>query len=63
MQLKKQQFFTSVRLQYSLTYASIQGITVSSLVALHDTAHKHFDRRHLFVGVSRAIASDQLIVY
>ena len=52
-----------MRLQYALTYASIQGTTVETLVALHDTNHPAFDRRNLFVGSSRAVANDKLIVY
>ena len=52
-----------MRLQCELTFASIQGATVETLVALHDTNHPHFDRRNLFVGSSRALANDKLIVY
>ena len=53
----------SMRLRYALTYASIQGITVKGLLALHDTSHLHFDRTKLFVGASRAVASDLLVIY
>ena len=52
-----------MRLQYALTFASIQGTTVKTLVALHDTNQPHFDKRNLFVGSSRAVANDKLIVY
>ena len=63
LELKKAHFFKSMRLQYALTFASIQGTTVKCLVALHDTNHPHFGRRNLFVGSSRAVANDKLIVY
>ena len=63
VELTHAKFFKAVRLGYALTYASTQGVTIRTLVALHDTGHSHFDRRKLFVGVSRALASDKLIVY
>ena len=63
IELSRSAFFKSMRLNYALTYASIQGVTISSLLALHDTSHPHFDARQLFVGVSRAVAHDLLIVY
>jgi hypothetical protein len=63
IELSHGQFFKAVRLGYALTYASIQGVTIRTLIALHDTGHAHFDRRKLFVGVSRATASDKLVVY
>ena len=61
--LARKESFRNFSLHYARTYASIQGITVSWLIALHGTSHCHFDRRHLFVGVSRAVSSDKLIVY
>ena len=63
LELKRAHFFKSMRLQYALTFASIQGTTVKCLVALHDTTHPHFGRRNLFVGSSRAVANDKLVVY
>ena len=63
VELTRKAFFRSMRLQYALTYASIQGVTIKTLLALYDTSHPHFDSRHLFVGTSRAIASDVLVVY
>jgi len=63
IRLSRQHFFRSMRLRYCLTYASVQGVTCRSLLALHDTEHAHFDRRKLFVGTSRAVASDLLVVY
>jgi hypothetical protein len=63
VELKHAHFFRSMRLQYALTFASIQGTTVGTLVALHDTVHPAFDRRNLFVGTSRAVANDKLVVY
>jgi hypothetical protein len=56
-------FFKSFRMRYALTYASVQGLTIAGLLALHDTAHARFDRRKLFVGASRAKTFDQLVVY
>lgn len=61
--LSRRKFFTSMRLRYARTYASIQGLTISGLMALHDTGHAHFDLCKLFVGTSRAVASDLLVVY
>jgi hypothetical protein len=61
--LSRRKFFMSMRLRYSLTYASVQGVTIKTLLALHDTSHPHFDRTKLFVGTSRAVASNMLIVY
>jgi hypothetical protein len=63
VQMSRKAFFQTFRLNYALTYASIQGVTIKTLLALHDTSHVHFNPRHLFVGTSRAIASDMLIVY
>ena len=63
VQMTRKAFFRNFRLNYALTYASIQGVTIRTLLALHDTSHVHFNPRHLFVGTSRAIASDMLIVY
>ena len=61
--LCRRKFFTSMRLRYARTYASIQGLTITGLLALHDTQHPHFDMKKLFVGASRAVASDLLIVH
>jgi hypothetical protein len=41
-------------LSYAQTYASCQGAKFDETLRLHDTAHKFFTRRHLFVGLSRA---------
>jgi hypothetical protein len=43
-----------LRLSYAQTYASCQGTEFDGSVCLWDTAHRHFSRRHLFVGLSRA---------
>ena len=63
IQLKRGEFFRSLRLKYAVTYASAQGITVDGLLALHDTAHAHFDWRKLYVGLSRATGKNKVIVY
>jgi hypothetical protein len=46
-----------LRLSYAQTYASCQGTEFADSLCLWDTAHKHFSRRHLFVGLSRAKAN------
>ena len=61
--LSASKFFSSMRLRYALTYASIQGVTVKTLLALHDTSHTHLDLTKLFVGSSRAVANDLLVIY
>jgi hypothetical protein len=43
-----------LRLSYAQTYASCQGTQFGGSLRLWDTAHTHFSRRHLFVGLSRA---------
>jgi hypothetical protein len=61
--LKRAEFFRCMRLRYAVTYASAQGLTIRSLLALHDTGHKFFDWRKLYVGLSRATAADKVVVY
>ena len=61
--LRRGQFFRSFRLSYAVTYASCQGLTLTGLVALHDTGHIHFTRRMLYVAMSRATSHDKLVVY
>jgi hypothetical protein len=61
--LSNSKFFSFMRLRYALTYASIQGVTVQTLLALHDTSHIHFDLTKLFVGSSRAVANNLLVIY
>ena len=41
-------------LSYAQTYASCQGTEFDGTLRLHDTTHRFFTRRHLFVGLSRA---------
>ena len=41
-------------LAYAQTYASCQGTEFDGMLRLHDTTHKFFTMRHLFVGLSRA---------
>ena len=43
----------NLRLAYAMTYASIQARTCHGTVALWDTKHPRFSRRHLIVGMSR----------
>jgi hypothetical protein len=43
-----------LRLSYAQTYASCQGTEFAESLCLWDCAHKHFSRRHCFVGLSRA---------
>ena len=51
-----------LRLSFAQTYASCQGSEFGGSLRLHDTAHPHFTRRHLFVGLSRARAADLVSV-
>ena len=51
-----------LRLSYAQTYASVQGTEFSAQVRLHDTKHRFFTRRHLFVGLSRARAAKDVSV-
>ena len=44
----------NLRLAYAMTYASIQARTCHGTVALGDTKHPRFSRRHLVMGMSRA---------
>jgi hypothetical protein len=46
-----------LRLSYAQNYASCQGTEFADSLSLCDTAHRHFSRRHLFVGLSRARAN------
>ena len=61
--LKHGEFVRNMRLSSACTYAPAQGLTICNLLALHDTGHRHFDSRMLYVGVSRSTGSDKLIVY
>ena len=44
-------------LSFAQTYASCQGTEFEGTLRLHDTTHKFFTKRHLFVGLSRAKSS------
>jgi hypothetical protein len=46
-----------LRLSYAQTYASCQGTEFTDSLCLWDCGHRHFSRRHLFVGLSRARAN------
>ena len=48
----------NLRLAYALTYAAVQGRTCTTSVALHDTKHHRFTRRHLVMGLGRATAAE-----
>jgi hypothetical protein len=43
-----------LRLSHAQTYASCQGTEFADSLCLWDTTHRHFARKHLFVGLSRA---------
>jgi hypothetical protein len=49
-----------LRLSYAQTYASCQGTEFADSLRLWDCAHRHFSRRHLFVGLSRARQNAQV---
>jgi hypothetical protein len=61
--LKRAEFFRCMRLRYAVTYASAQGLTIRTLLALHDTGHQFFAWRKLYVGLSRATGADHVVVY
>ena len=63
IELPQAKFFRSVRLTHAVTYASIQGLTIDGLIALHDTSHHHFRAKHLFVALSRARGASSIIVH
>ena len=52
----------NLRLAYAMTYASIQGRSCQGTVALWDTKHPRFTRRHLVMGLSRATAAERVWV-
>ena len=62
IELPRLKFFRSVRLTHAVTYASIQGLTIEGLCALHDTSHRHFTAKMLFVAMSRARGANNIIV-
>ena len=49
-----------MRLSAARTYASCQGCEFETALRLHDTNHRHFTMRHLFVGMSRCKDRKQL---
>ncbi len=51
-----------LRLSYAQTHASVQGTEFTAQLRLHDTRHRFFTRRHLFVGLSRARAAKDVSV-
>ena len=51
--LTHEQAMQSLRLSYALTYASCQGLTLKG-----DTQSPNITLKHLYVGISRAIAAD-----
>jgi hypothetical protein len=53
-QLSHEQAKAWLRLSYAQTYASCQGSEFDGQLRLHDTKHRFFTKRHLFVGLSRA---------
>ena len=61
--LSRQEFFRQLRLSYARTYASIQGLTIKGLLALHDVDHHHMCPRKLYVGISRAQGREFVIVH
>ena len=60
--LPREKFFQQLRLPYARTYASVQGLTISGLIALHDVDHPHMCHRKLYVGLSRATGRQFVVV-
>ena len=61
--LTHKQAARQLRLTSALTYASCQGLTLHGRLRLWDTCSSHFDRKHLFVGLSRATAASFVEVF
>jgi hypothetical protein len=57
LKLTREQTCKCCRLSYAITFASAQGLTLRGVVRL-DCESKHFTRRHLYVGISRATAAE-----
>ena len=51
-----------LRLSYALTYAGCQGSEFEGPLRLWDTDSRHFTKKHLFVGLSRAKRADEVSV-
>ena len=62
LSLTAEQAGKCLRLSYALTYASVQGLTLTGRVRLTDTDSPHFSLRMLYVGSSRATAARLLEV-
>ena len=50
----------NLRLAHALTYASVQGRSCKGSVALFDTNHQRFTRRHLVMGLSRCRSAGEV---
>ncbi len=50
----------NLRLGYAVCYASIQSRTCHGTVALWDTKHPMYSRRHLVMGLSRSTALERV---
>ena len=49
-----------LRLSYAQTYASCQGTEFKDSLRLWDVSSERFTRRHLYVGLSRALGGSSL---
>ena len=61
-EIKHEEAARVLRLTFALTYASIEGMTLTGIVRLHDGNHPRFDWRKLFVGVSWGTGADDVEV-
>ena len=50
------------RLGFACTYQAFQGRTLKESVRLHCLSHPRFTRKHLYVGLSRAVSGDLLSI-
>ena len=50
------------RLGFACTYQALQGRTVRESIRLHCWSHPRFTRKHLYVGLSRAISGDLISI-
>ena len=50
------------RLGFACTYQALQGRTLRQSIQLHCLSHPRFTRKHLYVGLSRAVSGDLISI-
>jgi hypothetical protein len=61
-EIKHEEAARVLRLTFALTFASIEGMTLSQVFNLHDGNHPWFDWRKLVVGLSQGTGADDVEV-